>query len=248
MIDDLVSIIMPVYNGETTIGESISSVLAQSYECWELIIVDDCSTDDTRSVIGRYNDSRIHYHIQAENAGVAQARNRGIELAKGRFIAFLDSDDLWLPEKLTRQIAFMRENHYGFTYTEYRYFTGKLQNISKLVRVKDVVDYKELLRGNSIGCLTVVLDKKMFPNIEMPKWRHEDYITWLNMLKNGAKAYGMHEDLARYRKSMYSLSGNKWKSLYWTWLVYYKNQKIPFFQSIKYILLYIGAGIKKHIL
>lgn len=248
MIDEMVSIIMPVHNGAATIDKSIESVLAQTYQDWELIIVDDCSVDNTKSVIARYSDRRIRYFRQEENAGVAQARNIGIKLARGRYIAFLDSDDLWLMDKLRRQLSFMRENHYGFTYTEYRCFTENLQETSKIIKVKDVVDYKELLKGNCIGCLTVMLDKKMFANIEMLKWRHEDYITWLNLLKNGAKAYGLHEDLARYRKSLYSLSGNKLKSLYWTWLVYYKSQKLSFFLSIKYILFYIGTGIKKHIL
>lgn len=247
MENELVSIIMPVYNGEATIAESIESVLKQTYSLWELIIVDDCSTDSTSKIVESYKeDSRIRYYRQNENFGVAAARNKAISMANGRYIAFLDSDDLWLPKKLEQQIFFMENNHYGFTYTEYRQFIDNPQKAGKLVKVQDSVGYKELLRGNDIGCLTVVLDRYFFPNIRMPKERHEDYITWLNLLHDGQKAYGLHKDLARYRKSVKSLTGNKWQSLQWTWDVYRKSQKLSRYESMKSMWYYIIKGIKKH--
>ena len=246
MIDDLVSIIMPVHNGAATIGESIESVQAQTYEKWELIIIDDCSTDDTQKVIEGYPDQRICYYCLPQNCGVAQARNRGISMASGRYIAFLDSDDLWMPEKLTHQIAFMRQNNCGFTYTEYRQFVNTAANVNRLIKVNDSVDYQELLKGNDIGCLTVMLDRRVFPKVEMPLSRHEDYITWLNLLKSGQKAYGLHEDLARYRKSDKSLSSNKWQSIKWTWDVYRKSQNLSCCETIKNMCYYIVKGIRKH--
>lgn len=246
MIDDLVSIIMPVHNGAETIGESIESVLAQTYPRWELIIVDDCSEDATQNVIEGYPDKRIRYSRLSQNCGVAQARNTGINMAKGRYIAFLDSDDLWLPEKLTHQISFMMKKRCAFSYTEYRHFTQKIENTGRLVHVHEYVDYKKLLRGNDIGCLTVMLDRAVFPKVEMPKARHEDYITWLNLLKTGAKAYGLKEDLARYRKSNKSLTGNKWQSLKWTWDVYRKSQKLTRFAAIRNMCHYVVKGLRKH--
>ena len=246
MANELVSVIMPVYNGEANIAESIASVFAQTYSSWELIIVDDCSTDNTRDIIAQYKNEHIRYWRQPQNAGVADARNKAISMAKGRYIAFLDSDDLWLPEKLERQLAFMKNNNYGFSYTEYRQFTDNPQNTGTVIKVKDYVGYKELLKGNDIGCLTVMLDREKFPEIKMPKERHEDYITWLNLLRNGQKAYGLHLDLARYRKSEKSLTGNKWRSLKWTWDVYRKSQALSRYQSIKNMCHYIVKGIRKH--
>ena len=246
MSNELVSVIMPVHNGAATIGESIESVIVQTYPVWELIIVDDCSKDDTKKVIADYRDGRIRYWRQPHNFGVSMTRNKGIEMANGRYLAFLDSDDLWLPEKLEHQLRFMQQNHYGFTYTEYRQFTDNPQNAGNIIKVRDYVSYKELLKGNDIGCLTVMLDRHIFPNVKMPSQRHEDYITWLNLLKTGHRAYGLHEDLARYRKSSKSLTGNKFRSLKWTWDVYRKSQELSRKQSLKSMCYYMFKGLKKH--
>jgi len=246
MSNELVSIIMPAYNSETTIAESIESVLAQTYSSWELIIIDDCSTDETRKVVTAYNDKRIRYYLQSQNLGVAMARNKGISMAKGRYIAFLDSDDLWLPKKLERQVAFMEKHHYGFTYTEYRQFRADFQNAGKRIKVRDYVNYRELLKGNDIACLTVMLDREIFTDIKMPAQRHEDYITWLNLLREGNNAYGLHEDLARYRKSAQSLTSDKWQSLKWTWDVYRKSMGLSWMASLKCLWHYAIKGIRKH--
>lgn len=246
MVDSMVSIIMPVHNGEKTIGESIESVLGQTYSDWELIIVDDCSTDGTNKIIKQYKDERIIYLYLPKNQGVAGARNEGISRASARYIAFLDSDDLWMPEKLDVQLDFMRENEYGFSYTEYRSFSNSLNNVGRLIKVHDSIDYKELLKGNDIGCLTVMLDRKQFPDIIMPTIRHEDYVTWLNLLREGGKAYGIHDDLARYRKSNNSLSGNKLQSVKWTWDVYRKSQQLSMCETVKNMCYYIIKGLDKH--
>ncbi|WP_106627379.1 glycosyltransferase family 2 protein [Selenomonas massiliensis] len=249
MQDKLVSVIMPAYNSATFIGGSISSVLDQTHTQWELIVVDDASTDMTAETVREYvhTDSRIKYYRQEYNMGVAEARNRAIRTAEGRYLAFLDSDDLWLPNKLKRQLEFMQCNGSGFTYTEYRQFYKDPAMPGKLIRTHDSVDYHELLKGNDIGCLTVMLDRKIFPHIEMPHVRHEDYVTWLNLLhQGGGRAYALHEDLARYRKSADSLTASKQQSLAWTWQVYRKTQGLSWLKSVYYLMFYAARGLHKH--
>lgn len=249
MIDGLVSIIMPAYNAEKYISESIESVLAQTYKNWELIIIDDCSKDGTINIIRQYQmfDNRIRVISLKCNAGVANARNIGIELAKGRYIAFLDSDDLWLDIKLEEQIKFMQQKQIYFSFSKYRRFTD--ENNGKVVDVLPFVNYQKALYGNPIGCLTVCLDRRFIRKFRFSKQRHEDYIAWLNILKsNNIFAYGIPKILALYRVgNNNSLSGNKLKSMLWTWNVYRKSQKLSFFNSLKCFLGYCIINFKKYI-
>lgn len=244
----LVSIIMPAYNSSHTIRDSIQSVCQQTYPNWELLVVDDCSTEDIAAIVREFPDSRIHYYRLSSNQGVSGARNKGIEEAKGQYIAFLDSDDLWHPRKLMNQVSFMQEYHYAFTYTWYRQFSEDIQHLGNLVRTKTFVDYKELLKGNDIGCLTVMIDRSQIQDIKMPSQRHEDYITWLNILKQGWRAYSLPKELAYYRKGKDSLTSNKWKSLTWTWDVYRQSQDLNVVQSSIYMGYYIYHGLLKHYL
>lgn len=245
--DDMVSVIMPAYNSEEYIRESIESVLVQTYSNWELLIVDDGSTDKTASIVQEYKDIRIHY-LHQSNCGVAAARNHGIREARGRYVAFLDSDDLWLPDKLNRQLQFMKKKAIGFSYTWYCQFQETPVNCGAIVQTKSNVNYQELLKGNDIGCLTVMLDRQKYPLIEMPLVRHEDYVTWLNLLKQGDRAYSLPLDLARYRKQKTSLTGSKWRSMQWTWQVYRKTQKLSVITSVAYFVIYMIKGIQKHYL
>lgn len=249
-MNEIVSVIMPMYNSAEFLDESIESVLLQTYKDWELIIIDDCSEDDSKEIVNSYMrlDSRIKLISFSQNMGVAEARNIGIKTAKGRYIAFLDSDDFWLPTKLARQICFMKETKAEFSYTQYRQFINCVGESGILIDVDEKVTYKSLLKGNIIGCLTVIIDRYYIHTIEMPKERHEDYISWLNILKQGFCAYGIKEDLARYRKSPKSLSNNKFKSLIWTWQVYKKNQKLSLMESLYYLIYYVLKGIRKHLL
>lgn len=244
----LVSVIMPAYYSSKTLPDSIQSVLDQTFTDWELLVIDDCSPEPLKPIVDRFRDARIHYIRLEQNSGVAQARNRGIQAARGRYIAFLDSDDLWLPEKLEKQLQFMQKNGYAFTYTWYRQFEDDPERPIRLVKTKNFVDYCKLLHGNDIGCLTVMIDRTQIPDIHMPSERHEDYITWLNLLKQGYKAYSVPEDLARYRLSEYSVSGDKKKSLVWTWKVYRESQGLSIWEAGFYLMYYIIAGIKKHFL
>lgn len=242
----IVSVIMPAYNSRHTIATSIQSVKDQVLTQWELLIIDDCSTEPLEDIVSAFHDKRIYYIHLTRNKGVANARNIGIAKAQGRYIAFLDSDDMWHPEKLSMQLAFMQKNHYAFTYTWYRQFTGDISQLGNLVKTKPVVDYKELLKGNDIGCLTVMIDREQIQDIHMPSQRHEDYITWLNILKQGWKAYSLPKELAYYRKGDDSLTSNKWKSLIWTWRVYRESQKLDLLETGKYMIYYIMSGIRKH--
>lgn len=246
--DKLVSVIMPMYNSEKYIEESIQSVINQTYFLWELIIIDDGSKDQSVNIVEKYAkaDKRVKLVKSKKNLGVAKARNQGIKLAQGRYIAFLDSDDIWLPDKLEHQINFMEEKQAPIAYTQYRQFTDKVSEVGNLIDVEPKVSYKRLLKGNIIGCLTAMIDRKFVGEMSMPDQRHEDYITWLNILKKGGYAYGLKEDLARYRKTLNSLSGNKLRSLTWTWNVYRKNQKLSFIKSSYYFGHYMLKGLKKH--
>jgi teichuronic acid biosynthesis glycosyltransferase TuaG len=248
MIDDLVSIIMPAYNAEKYIEEAIQSVLKQTYTNWELIIVNDCSNDKTEQIIKKYReqDERIKVHSLSENHGVANARNIALQNAVGRYIAFLDSDDIWLHEKLEKQIDFMKVNNYVFTYHQYRHFASS-DKVGEIVKIPSQLDYKDALKGNSIGCLTVCLDKSKIKPFIMPAQRHEDYIAWLNILKeNEIAAYGLQRDLGRYRvDSKDSVSTNKLKSAVWTWKVYRDSQLLSVLKSVYYMCFYITSGIKK---
>ncbi len=244
----LVSIIMPAYASENTLSESIQSVKAQTFTDWELLIIDDCSPSSLQSIVEQFKDNRIRYIRLLKNSGVAQARNIGIAHASGRYIAFLDSDDLWLPCKLERQIKFMEKYHYAFTYTWYRQFKNDVQHLGKLVKTKPCVNYEELLKGNDIGCLTVMIDRNQIYGITMPSQRHEDYITWLNILKKGGKAYSLPEELAYYRIGTNTLTSNKWKSLIWTWQVYRKSQQLSLLVASFCMAYYIYSGLFKHYL
>lgn len=248
-IDDLVSIITPAYNAAAYIAETIESVLAQTYTKWEMLIVNDCSKDNTLEIVQNYaaKDKRIKLINLQQNNGAAVARNTAIQNAKGRYIAFLDSDDLWKKEKLQKQIEFMQQNGYAFTYTSYEHFKGTKENIQNQVQIPKSLNYNQALKGNQIGCLTVMLDRKQIQNIHFTTQKHEDYILWLNILKQGITAYGMQESLALYRTgNNKSISGNKLQSAIWTWKVYRESQKLSVIKSMYYFFYYFINGILKH--
>lgn len=248
-IDDLVSIITPAYNAAAYIAETIESVLNQTYQNWEMLIVNDCSKDNTAEIVQSYaaKDKRIKLINLKQNGGAAAARNTAIKNAKGRYIAFLDSDDLWKKEKLQKQIQFMQQNEYAFTYISYEHFKETKENIQNQVQIQKSLNYQQALKGNQIGCLTVMVDKKQIPNIHFTTQKHEDYILWLNILKQGITAYGIQESLALYRTgNSKSISGNKMQSALWTWKVYRESQKLSVVKSMYYMLFYVVNGIKKH--
>lgn len=207
---ELVSIIMPAYNCADFIAESIRSVLAQTYTNWELLIVDDCSTDKTAEVIASFADPRIHYQRNTHNMRAAATRNEAIKIAKGRYIAFLDSDDLWLPDKLEKQIAFMQAHDYSMTYVPY-YVLTQDRTCNYLHTAPKSLTYFQLTRWDRIGCLTVMYDADKLGKVLMPAiLNREDYAYWLVLLRQGITAYGYQEPLAVYRSHNGMSNGSKW--------------------------------------
>lgn len=247
MVDTLVSIITPAYNAEAYLQEAIASVQAQGYTNWEMIIVDDCSSDGTQRIARRAaeQDARIRYERLVSNSGAAVARNRALELARGRYVAFLDADDRWKSGKLERQLACMKENGYGFTFTGYE-IIGREGN--GFIQVPKSQNYVQALKNTAIGCLTVIIDRSKSGDFQMPNYRRgQDHLTWLMLLKGGMTAYGLNENLAEYRKTGNgSLSGNKLKALKRQWHNYRKVEGIRLLPCCYYYLCYIVNALKKH--
>lgn len=224
----LVSIIMPSYNASRFITESIKSVIVQTYQNWELLIADDCSKDSSVEVIKKIidKDQRIKLFPLLKNVGAA-ARNVAIEHANGQYIAFLDSDDVWEPEKLERQLAFMKENKYAFTYSEYYVMEEDGKKTGSFIRIPSSLSYRQYLRNTIIGCLTVVIDRNIVGDFRMPliKSSH-DMALWLLIMKRGYKAYGIKEVLAGYRLVSTSNTAKKWKAAKDVWRVYRKIEHL----------------------
>lgn len=228
--DDLVSVIMPLFNSEKFMESAINSVLDQDYVNLELLIVDDCSSDDSLK-IGRAlaaKDKRVHIIASLKNGGSAVSRNIAINLAKGRYISFLDSDDLWLPNKLSTQLEFMRNNQVAFSFSDYQIINEE-SKITGVRRCPPTASYRTLLSGNIIGCLTAVYDRKLIGTYEMPDIRmRQDFGLWLRILRDVDFAYNCQECLAQYRIYGKSLSSNKFKAAKFTWKLYRDHENIPF--------------------
>lgn len=209
-MSELVSIIMPSFNTAKYIEESIKSVLAQTYTNWELIIVDDCSTDNTDEIVQPFlSDDRIKYFKNEKNSGAAVSRNKALREAKGKWIAFLDSDDLWLPEKLERQISFMTANDYKFSYTDYEKIDEESESLHVLVGGPNNVTKKVMYRYCYIGCLTVMYDSEFMGTIQIKDIKkNNDYAMWLQLCKK-ANCYLLPENLAKYRIRKKSISHDK---------------------------------------
>ena len=246
--DSLVSVITPSYNSSSFISKSIHSVQSQTYESWEMIIVDDCSTDNSCEIIQDLNrsDNRIKLVRLNKNIGPAASRNISIEKSKGKYIAFLDSDDIWLPAKLEKQVQFMQDKNCVFSYTAYRKIDELGNTISDVMDVPEKVDYESLLKSNVIGCLTAMYDAEVLGKQYMPDIpKRHDYGLWLKILKLGYEAYGLNECLASYRIRKGSLSRDKLKAALHQWKIYRRHEKIPVFRSLYYFVNYAINGYKK---
>lgn len=248
--EELCSVVMPAYNSEKYIAEAIESVIKQTYKNWELIVVNDASTDDTEKIIKHYQrkDKRIKLISLLENQGVANARNTAVKNSVGRYIAFLDSDDYWVEEKLQEQIKFMKNRKIAFSYHDYK-LLNTVNNKEKLIKVPLKLNYNELLKGNTTGsCLTVCIDRKIVDKIYFPTEKHEDYICWLNILKKyDIEGYGLNKILGTYRIGKKSISSNKLQSAVWNWRVYRKSQNVSVLKTIYYMCFYVVNGLKKYL-
>lgn len=246
-MEPLVSIITPLYNSEKYIAETIESVLAQTYSNWEMIIVDDCSKDNGARIVEEYQkkDKRIKLYWNEINKGVSYTRNRAIDLSQGKYIAFLDSDDLWKKEKLEKQIKFMEQNNIVLSYTAYEKMNEDGSKRGE-IRVPEKLDYKELLKNCLIGFLTAVYRKEELKEFKFINSKVEDYIFWLSILKKIDYAYGINEALAAYRVLNNSRSSNKIDIVKFHWKIYRDVEKLNIFKVIYYYLIYIKRGIKRY--
>ncbi|MDX7704046.1 glycosyltransferase family 2 protein [Aeromonas caviae] len=245
-IEPLVSIIMPTYNSASTISEAINSVILQRYTNWELIVTDDCSTDDTKDILINYvkNDSRIKFLCNQVNSGAGFSRNRSIDAAKGKYIAFLDADDLWLENKLSNQISFMEKNGYLFSFSSYQKFSK--DGDGGVVVAPSSVTYQQLLYGNVIGCLTAVYNAEVLGKKKMPLIRkRQDMGLWLTLLKECDAAYSLPDVLAKYRTDT-GMTQNKINTAKYQWEFYRTVVQLNLFKSSWYFCWYALNGLLKH--
>ncbi|TMW72347.1 glycosyltransferase family 2 protein [Alteribacter natronophilus] len=246
----LVSVITPAYNAEKYITSTIESVQLQSFSDWEMIIVDDCSDDQTFSIVQEYaqKDSRIRLIALSENGGAAISRNTAIRASRGRYLAFLDSDDQWLPDKLTRQLEFMRENKEAFTFTAYRVVDEVGNKTGKTIEAPEKVTYRDLLKENMIGCLTVMIDTEQTGPLEMVNIRtRQDYVLWLELCKKGFPPTGINEVYSLYRVTKNSVSSNKVKMVKQNWRVYRDIERLNFARSLWYFSHFVLLKIRKYL-
>lgn len=238
----IVSVIMPAYNSEQWISKSLKSVLNQTLKEIEIIVVDDCSTDLTTGIVEnvKKNDDRIILIEQDKNSGVANARNLGIEKAEGQYIAFLDADDCWEKDKLKVQVDYMEANNCEFSYCDYFLINDENNIIGQRVISNKRLAHRELLYGNKIGLLTVMLSKEVAKKINFPDIHHEDYACWLAITRSGVVAQKCSTELlAYYRKYSNSLTANKLQSAVWTWNIFRKSEKANIIKSFIYFTRYI---------
>ncbi len=226
-----VSIIVPVYNAGIYIEETIAMVRAQTFTDWELILVDDCSADDSRERIRGCMDGeekKIRLIEKPVNGGAAGARNTGIRAARGRYIAFLDADDVWMPDKLSRELAFLKEKQAAFVFTAYEFGDENARGTGKIVHVPEVLTYREALSRTVIFTSTVLLDTERTGRelIEMPEVASEDTAAWWKILRSGIKAHGLDQVLAVYRRPAKSLSSNKFQAVRRIWNLYRKQEML----------------------
>ena len=242
----LVSIIMPAYNSEKYISESIESVLKQTYQNWELLITDDKSADNTKEIVEAYKskDKRIRLFISKANGGAGAARNNSIDYAKGRFIAFLDADDLWHAEKLEKQVAFMSEGNIGLSYCGYQKIINN--ELKGIVTPPAFTTYKKLLNSNVIGCLTAMYDADLLGKQYMPLIRkRQDMGLWLEILKKIPVAHCLPDVLAFYRVDS-GMTQNKLKILKWQWRFYRDVAHLSLINSSYRFFIYSIKGFLKH--
>src|SRR5690606_26481082 len=236
--DGLVSIVTPLHNGENFVAETIESVLKQTYSYWEMIIVDDCSTDRGPEIVMEYvkNDSRVRFVRNEQNHGPALTRNTAIREAKGEYIAFLDSDDLWTNDKLEKQISFMAKGNHPFTFTYYDQISEEGNFLKNVDQLSDRVNYLSTMKSNKIGCLTAVYSVKYFGKVYMENIaKRQDYTLWLKLLKKIEYAYCVPHILAHYRIRENSVSSNKFKLVKFHWHIYRHIEGHSFFKSLYFI-------------
>lgn len=246
----LISVITPVYNAEKYILQTMDSVMNQTVKNFEYLLVDDCSPDNSAEIVKEYQkrDSRIQYIKLEENSGAAVARNTGIENARGRYIAFIDSDDKWYPTKLEKQLKYMEEENKAFTYTKFELINDNGTLKKEATQIPEKFDYSGLLKNTAIACSTVMIDTNVIKDVKMPLVRKgQDTATWLKILRNHDYAYLVDETLNQYRSVEGSLSSNKVQALKRTWNTYRNIEKLPLLKACYYFVVYCFNAVMRRV-
>ena len=245
-----ISIITPAYNASRFIGETIESVLIQSFKDWEMIIVDDCSKDNTFEIAESYarKDSRIKVIKNSENLRVAATRNVALDVATGEYIAFLDSDDIWMPDKLEKQLRFMEDNDYVLTYTDFQKYYTNTGERGKIIRAPNVMTKNKIAGNTAIGCLTVMVNRNKVGVFHMPLLNHcEDNCTWYEITSRGYKAYRLPEVLSLYRVTEGSLTHDKQSAAKKQWNVYKDYYHFGFVKCVFYFAKYAFHAVLREL-
>jgi len=248
--DGLVSIVTPAFRAGRFIADTIKSVQAQTYQNWEMIIVDDCSPDNTCEIVERaaVDDARIRLIRHKTNGGIpAYARNTALAVANGRWIAFLDSDDLWLPDKLKKQIEFHKKKAALISYTAFRRFSDKDGRVGRRIAVPDMLSYEGALGNTAIATSTVLVDRAKAGNFSMTITHCEDFVTWLKLLKIHSPAYGLNDDLMRYRVVQNSYSRDKIKYAIRVWKAYREDLHFGVFPAVRFFSEYAIRAVLKYL-
>ena len=246
----MISIILPLHNSESFIALTISGILAQTHIDWELFLVDDGSTDASYDLARQYSafDDRIQLIRLDRNFGAVIARNRALEVCSGRYIAFCDSDDIWMPDKLEKQLQAIQSSSHGICCTAYERIDGDGRKLGNLVVPPAVTDYNRLLRSNCIGMSTALIDTQVCGDVRLPDIkRRQDYALWLQLTRRGHTALGLEEPLVQYRVHPSSLSSNKLKSAYYHWKVLRDLEKLSLPSTMRYFARYCYDASRKRL-
>lgn len=245
----MVSVIIPVYNAARYLEQTVQSVLKQSFANYEILLVDDGSTDGSKELLFRLQeaDDRIRVLVNEENLGVALTRNRAIEESRGTFLAFLDADDLWLPEKLEKQLALAARTGADLLYSSYSFVDQDGQPCGRSFLARPCVDFDSMLLRNEIGCSTAMVRRSALgAHRFLESFYHEDYVLWMELLKDGCIAAGVPEILADYRILPGSRSYRKLRSAHMRWTIYRKALRLPLWKSILSFVAYAVNGLMKY--
>lgn len=248
-MQEKVSIIIPVYNAANYIEQTIKSVLSQDYECWELLLIENGSTDDSIEIIKQFQDSRIRLIVMEGNAGAAKARNEGMRQATGTYVGYLDADDLWHENKLSKQLIFMKEKDAAFAFTGYEFGDENAVGTGKVVKVPKTLSYKQALSNTTIFTSTVLFDTRKISKdkLYMPNVKSEDSALWFRILREGYVAYGLDENLVTYRRPGKSLSSNKIEAMKRIWNLYRKQEKLNVFYSAYLFMGWAFRAVRRRV-
>lgn len=245
-----VSVVTPCHNAQTTVTKTIDSVIKQTFPDWELIVVDDGSTDESAKLIkdSKEKDSRIKYiKIDIPSGSPSLPRNIGIENAKGKYIAFLDADDIWMPDKLQKEIDFLENNGYDLAYSYYEKMDWEGNRADRIIRTREKTTYRDLLKSNSIPCLTSIIRRDIIGDTRFKQIPQEDFCFWLDILKKGYTAYNLCEVTALYREAKTSRSANKLDMFKGYWNVIRNHQNIGLLPACYYMITYTILGFAKYL-